>query len=170
MYDGYTVVCILLYVGDSLNCYCWDKFLPLLSMSSTKLALILCDKIQSIYQCMFIQARSSAGKRHGHRNQNPDTLLCIMSFLLCFIVIILLVTRQIVWIFAASHEWSTRLNSPIDPEVISSLSWCGTIAAALPKLPPLLGFSLGVMVLLLWLGYHYFSSSSWTMWHISSSH
>ena len=154
MYDGYTVVCILLYVGDSLNCYCWDKFLPLLSMSSTKLALILCDKIQSIYQCMFIQARSSAGKRHGHRNQNPDTLLCIMSFLLCFIVIILLVTRQIVWIFAASLECYNGLRSTISYTLISSSSWHETIFSTLPKFPPLLVYGLGVLVLLLWLLFH----------------
>ena len=48
------------------------------SISSSKLSLIICDKPQATHQWMLLQARRSPCRRYGCRNQSLDTMICLM--------------------------------------------------------------------------------------------
>ena len=74
---------------------------PFKSISSSTLSLLLCEKPQANCQWMLLKARHSPCRRHGHRNQSLDTLMCILSHPSCLIVGITPSTCCLLWSFTA---------------------------------------------------------------------
>ena len=98
---------------------------------------------QATYQWIFLQSPLSPYKRHGHRIQSIDSLICLMYHPLRLVVGMLPATCRFLWRFVVSPKWSTISHIPTDSGAISSLSWWGTIDSILPGFPRSAGFWFG---------------------------